>query len=238
MQDDGARRCAASTVERVVVGGARVDDDGLAGLARERELLLEERALRVARRVVAEVVEPRLADRDGLRVLEQRAQLVDVDARRLAGLVRVDPERRRTRPRARSAIASAARAPRRSSRPRPRASTPAARARSSTSAASSLEVRVRVDHSVDGVGHAASSSSTTESSSLRKSGLGSRSGWPGGSSLGCPAPDPARVVAGQHLVRLRRPPRSTSRNSSGPASYALVAEQLVHAPARCAAGTA
>ena len=60
---------------RVVVGRARVDDDRLAQLARERELLLEEPLLRVVRRVVAVVVEARLPDRDDLRMPEQRAQL-------------------------------------------------------------------------------------------------------------------------------------------------------------------
>ncbi len=63
----------------VVVGGACVDDDRLADVERERELALEQRALRVVRGVVAEVVEARLADGDGSRMLEQRPELVEVD---------------------------------------------------------------------------------------------------------------------------------------------------------------
>ena len=48
---------------RVLVGRARVDDDRLAQLLRQLELSRERAELRVARRVVAEVVEPDLADR-------------------------------------------------------------------------------------------------------------------------------------------------------------------------------
>ena len=70
--------CASEPRERVVVGGARVDHDRLAELARERELRLEQPLLRVVRRVVAEVVEAGLADGDRLRVGEQRAELVEV----------------------------------------------------------------------------------------------------------------------------------------------------------------
>ena len=62
---------------RLVVGGAGVDDDGQAELGGERELPLEEPALRVARGVVAVEVEPGLADRDGLRVREQLRELVE-----------------------------------------------------------------------------------------------------------------------------------------------------------------
>ena len=77
---------------RVVVGRAGVNDDGFAGVGRERELGVEELLLRGGRRVVAEVVEAGLADRDGARVREQLLQLVErskVEARRL---VRVDAE--------------------------------------------------------------------------------------------------------------------------------------------------
>ena len=45
-----------------------------------------------------------------------------------------------------------------------------------------VEVRVRVDHARP------SSSSTIDSSSFLKSGVGSRSFWPGASSLGCQLP--------------------------------------------------
>ena len=73
--------------ERVVVGGAGVDDDRLAGARRERELPVEEPLLRVVRRVVAEVVEPGLAHRDRLRMREQRPHLAHAvrSALRLVG---------------------------------------------------------------------------------------------------------------------------------------------------------
>ncbi len=62
--------------------------------------------LRVARRVVAEPVEARLADRDGLRVVEQPAHLGDVGVGRAAapraGGCRGSRRRRRARPRARA----------------------------------------------------------------------------------------------------------------------------------------
>jgi len=82
------------SLARVVVGGAGVDDDRLAGRARDRELSIEEELLRVRGRVVAEVVEPRLADRNDAGVHKQGAQLVqlvEVEGRRL---VRVDAEDR------------------------------------------------------------------------------------------------------------------------------------------------
>ena len=87
-------RVAGERGERVVVGGARVDDDGLPELGRELELLREEPLLRVARRVVAEPVEARLADRDRLRMREELAQRVDVVLGRVARLVRMETEDR------------------------------------------------------------------------------------------------------------------------------------------------
>ena len=70
-----------------------MDHDRLAELVGERELPVEQPALRVVRRVVAEVVEAGLADRDRPVVREQLAQLVEA-ARVVvaAGLVRVDAE--------------------------------------------------------------------------------------------------------------------------------------------------
>ena len=93
VEDDAAVE-AVERGERVGVGGARVDHDGLRRLDGDREHAREEVALRVARRVVAEPVEPRLADGDRLRVGEQRAHLGDVGVGRVARLVRVDAEDR------------------------------------------------------------------------------------------------------------------------------------------------
>ena len=76
----------------VVVGRAGVDDDGFAGVGRERELGVEELLLRRRRRVVAEVVETGLADRDRARVREQLLQLVERSEVEARGLVRVDAE--------------------------------------------------------------------------------------------------------------------------------------------------
>src|SRR5437764_5240350 len=61
-------------------------------LAREVELCGEQPLLRVVRRVVAEVVEPDLPDRDRLRALQQRADLLEVVL--LARLMRVDADDR------------------------------------------------------------------------------------------------------------------------------------------------
>ena len=115
-RSSGGRRCRrsrASTRERVLVGAPRVDHDRLAELGGELELLLEEPPLRVVRGVVAEVVEPRLADGDGALVGEQVAR-----ARRAA-------RRRRRRPRA-----GGCRGSRRRRRPARRARAPRGRPRS------------------------------------------------------------------------------------------------------------
>src|SRR5947207_2003434 len=80
--------------ERVHVGGTGVDHDRLPELLRELELLREKTPLCVARRVVAEPVEARLADGDRFRVREQLAQRADVLVRRVARLVRMKPENR------------------------------------------------------------------------------------------------------------------------------------------------
>ena len=85
-----APSCCEEPRARVVVGGARVDHDGLTELARERELRVEQPRLRVVRRVVAEVVEPGLADCDRLGMREQLAQLVEVAG--LGRLVRMHAE--------------------------------------------------------------------------------------------------------------------------------------------------
>src|SRR5947199_301372 len=72
----------------------RVDHDRFPKLGGQPELGREEPTLVIARRVVAEPVEPRLAHRDRLWVLEQIAQRGDVVVRRRPCLVGVDPEDR------------------------------------------------------------------------------------------------------------------------------------------------
>ena len=91
MQDDGAGE-SGERVESRPVGRPGVDDDGLAELGRQRELGLEETQLRVARRVVAVVVEPGLADRDGAVVGEQLTELVEPLRVGVSRVVRVDAE--------------------------------------------------------------------------------------------------------------------------------------------------
>ena len=72
--EDDRSRVIGERGERVVVRRARVDHDRLPELGGELELGGEESPLVVARRVVAEPVEPGLADRDRLRMCEQLAQ--------------------------------------------------------------------------------------------------------------------------------------------------------------------
>ena len=76
MEDHGARE-AGQGGGRVCVRVAGVDHDRQAGRRRDLELAVEERALRRARREIVEVVEARLPDRDGPRVVEQLDELVD-----------------------------------------------------------------------------------------------------------------------------------------------------------------
>ena len=84
-----APRAVSSSAARVWI------TTGLPSSAASVELRGEEAALGVARRVVAEVVEPGLADRDRLRVREQaRAARRGRPRRPLRGLVRVDAEDR------------------------------------------------------------------------------------------------------------------------------------------------
>ena len=64
-----------SQVDRVVLGGAGVDDQRLLQLVRELDLRVEGAFLVRAGRVVAEVVEAGLADRQALRVLGELSQL-------------------------------------------------------------------------------------------------------------------------------------------------------------------
>ena len=166
-----------------------MDDERLAELGGEVGLRAEELRLALARRVVAEVVEPGLADGDGLRMREQLAERVEVGL--LPGLVRMDPERRRDaflalRDREGRAARVEARADRDDARdargPRPVERTGRVLER--------VEVRVRVDHSAPAAAsiRASSSATTCSGSSLRKSGRGSGSARPAGSSPGAQRP--------------------------------------------------
>ena len=136
MEDHGARE-AGQGGRRVGVGIARVDHDRQARRRRDLELAIEERALDGPRGEIVEVVEARLPDRDGLRVLEQLDELVDPGSPpgRPPGADRSRAPR--TRPRSASAIASAAR---HDAMPVPIVTmreTPTARARSTRNAAGS-----------------------------------------------------------------------------------------------------
>ena len=149
MEDHGAVE-ATRAASGVVVGRARVDHDRLVQLAaRARAARSKSCCLRVARRVVAVVVEPGLADARPPLVPQQLARARRAVAPPRPRLVRMDAERGEDavvlarRSRARRATSRSRCRRRRRGRRRPRA-----RARA-TSAGSSqrVEVRVRVDHS-------------------------------------------------------------------------------------------
>ena len=76
-----------------------------------------------------------------------------------------------------------------------------------------------------------SSSTTSSGSSLRKSGLGSRSCWPAGARSAPSVPTHARVVAGQDRVRSPSSSRHLAELERA-GELALVAEQLVQRLAR------
>ena len=110
---------------------------GLPSSAASASCAVEQPPLRVARRVVAEVVEPGLADRDGALVPRAaRAARRAVGVVVAAGLVRVDAERGVDARRGAAASSSASRAPAIVVATTITRSTPASRARSSTSRAS------------------------------------------------------------------------------------------------------
>ena len=149
----------------------------------ELELRVEEPPLRIVRGVVAEVVEPGLPHGDGA-LVARAAPGARRSGRRPGRPPRADGCRGSRRHPGGYGVSSSVRAPStivvETAITR---STPTSAARASTSGAS-LEVEMRV-----GVDHARlSSSSTIDASSLRKSGIGSSSVWPGGSSLGCQLP--------------------------------------------------
>ena len=153
--------------------------------------------------------------RPRVRVGEQRAQLVDVGvgARR----PRADGCRRRRRPR---------RAARRARAPRaPATSVPIVRIARHAGVARARErprLRRRACRGARAcrsrAGRASSSSSTVSGGELPEERLRLAQRLTRRQLARRPLADPARVVAGQHLVGASRPPRRTSRNSSGPAS--------------------
>ena len=156
-----------------------------AGLPRNGEHRGEEALLCLARRVVAEPVETHLPRADRLRVAEERAHLRDVCLGRVAGGMRMDAEDRidaivcvRELERATAAGDVGA------DREDPRHPRFAGACDDLAGIVERVEMRVRVDH----CSRRASSSSATSGGSLRKSGRGSASACPGGSSLGCHAP--------------------------------------------------
>ena len=151
---------------------------------------LEELTLGVARRVVAVVVEPGLADRDRVEASER----LECSRLRVAGLVRVDAENRE------DAVRGSAELRHLSPLLGPRAhledAIDARRARPLDELdgriRARMQVRMRVDHagaaSAACSSRASSSSTTLAASSFLKSGRGSRSSRPGGSSLGAHEP--------------------------------------------------
>jgi hypothetical protein len=80
--------------DELVVRVTLVQEQGFADFGRELELRREGVALRIARRVVAEEIEPALAHGDELRSCEQRAQRRRCVRVELGGVVRVHASRR------------------------------------------------------------------------------------------------------------------------------------------------
>jgi hypothetical protein len=171
-----------------------VDHDRLAEVGRELELCLEEPALTVARRAVAEVVETGLPHRHRALVLGELAELVDAIRLGVAGLVRVDADRgedllvqlgQLERGAARVDSGAHGDDPIDARRSRP----PDQRRRP---VSARVEVRVRVDHSSVSAARclirSSSAGTTTSGSSFLKSGRGFWSVCPGGSSLGAQLP--------------------------------------------------
>src|SRR5207302_3028492 len=93
VQDDGAVE-AFERRRGLRVGGARVHDNRLPQLGGDLELALEEPPLRVPRGVIAEEVEPGLADRDRALVAKEATQLPHALRVVSVRLMRMDSERR------------------------------------------------------------------------------------------------------------------------------------------------
>ena len=168
-----------------------MDHGRLPELGRERQLPLEQVELPVVGRVVAVEVEPGLADGDRARVREALAELVEPLGVVAARSVWMDAE---DRPDPVVPVGELQRGRRRVDGRRDGKDpfdTGLARARNQDvrRVLARVEVRVRVDHAaVEACRIRSSSSSTTLSSSLRKSGVGSRRACPGASVLGVQAP--------------------------------------------------
>jgi len=79
---------------RLVPGVPRVHDERQAEPACETDLLAKRPPLILARRQIAVVVEPGLADRDDLRVRREPLELIEKRFAELSGLVRVEADRR------------------------------------------------------------------------------------------------------------------------------------------------
>ena len=196
MQDDGAAACRASARGRVLVGRAGVDDDRLARARSPARAAPRRGGVAVVRRVVAVVVEPGLARPRPPSVREQLAELVE--RVRLSG--RPPGEggcraRRRRRPPLGDRERRAARLDpgpdrdiTRSPRPaRARSRSPRPDRRSASRCACvSITPRRRVPSA------RARPRRPCSGSSLLKSGFGSRSACPAGSSLGPQCPTHAR----------------------------------------------
>ena len=151
-------------------------------LGRHRELCVEEPQLVVARCVVAKPVEPDLPHRHCLRMVLHATHLADGTLLEPARVVRVDAEDREhpvvpLRELERAATVVDVRADREDPRDARLGCTPDRL----VGVVERGEVRMRVDHG-------SSAAMTSSASSLRKSGRGSRSVWPGGSSLGAQEP--------------------------------------------------
>ena len=220
----------AQHVGGVGFGVARVDDDRLAELGRELELRLEELPLAIARRPVAEVVEPGLPHGDRLLVLEQLAELVDPACLGIAGLVRVDPEGGEH---LLVELGELERGPRRLD-PRADGDDPvdAGRARAADqrrrAVRARIEVRVGVDHSSAArfCIRSSSAGTTTSGSSFLKSGFGFWSSCPAGSSLGDQLPTQVSYSPVEHFVLVALLADLAKLERAG--DRALVPEQLVH----------
>jgi len=171
VQDDRALE-AGERSERVVVRGARVDDNGFPQLGGETELGLEHIPLRLGRCVIAVPVEADLPHRHDLSMPLEAADLVDIARRGFMrmnaddGVDVVEPVGEVDRLRGTDGEDAAH----------------ARRARACDDLgrilAERVEMRVCVDH--DGsMPSRASSSAAVSGGSLRKSGVGSRSVRPG-----------------------------------------------------------
>jgi hypothetical protein len=95
---DEPRAALAEHGDEIGVRVPLMEENRQPDLGGKRKLRGKRRFLAIARREVAVVIEPALADRDGVRAFEQRPQSRDAVLIELVGVVRVDPGRREERP--------------------------------------------------------------------------------------------------------------------------------------------